>query len=80
MLSDAVSYDELFTSGVIRIDDENGRLFNFINSCDGVYSRASSHYGERLKETVILNPGAQVCFSCDLINRLERPRFPHGER
>eukprot|EP01125_Pyxidicula_operculata_P020907 TRINITY_DN7864_c0_g1_i2.p1 TRINITY_DN7864_c0_g1~~TRINITY_DN7864_c0_g1_i2.p1 ORF type:complete len:468 (-),score=51.85 TRINITY_DN7864_c0_g1_i2:391-1794(-) len=46
---------ELFTSGCLRIDDVDGKIFNYINSCKNSYPRISTHYPERLSETFYLN-------------------------
>lgn len=35
------SYGELFTSGVFRIADQEGVLFQYLCSCEGVYERYS---------------------------------------
>lgn len=41
ILAKVAAFDELYTSGVIRIDDPDARIFNFIDACDGVYERYS---------------------------------------
>jgi hypothetical protein len=33
------AYNELYTSGVTRIDDPKGKIFKFINSCEDAYPR-----------------------------------------
>jgi len=53
----AAQQHQLFTSGVIRIDDPEGRIFNFINNCPGTYTRLSTHFAERLSETIALHGG-----------------------
>jgi hypothetical protein len=35
----AAIYDELFTSGVFRFDDPDGKLFKFLAALDGTYER-----------------------------------------
>eukprot|EP01127_Copromyxa_protea_P011210 TRINITY_DN2802_c0_g1_i4.p1 TRINITY_DN2802_c0_g1~~TRINITY_DN2802_c0_g1_i4.p1 ORF type:complete len:857 (-),score=210.70 TRINITY_DN2802_c0_g1_i4:68-2638(-) len=51
----AALYDELFTSGVFRVDDPDGKIFDFMASVDGCYERISSHYPERFGETFSLH-------------------------
>lgn len=41
-LAKVAAFEELFTSGVIRIDDPDARIFNFIDACEGVYERFES--------------------------------------
>jgi hypothetical protein len=57
LTSEAAEYDELFSGGVIRIDDEVGILFNYLDSSLDVYPRSSTHYSERLDECLFKNPG-----------------------
>eukprot|EP01127_Copromyxa_protea_P018653 TRINITY_DN5918_c0_g1_i8.p1 TRINITY_DN5918_c0_g1~~TRINITY_DN5918_c0_g1_i8.p1 ORF type:complete len:292 (-),score=57.70 TRINITY_DN5918_c0_g1_i8:90-965(-) len=56
-LAKVAAVDELFTSGVIRIDDPDAKFFNFLDACEGVYERRSTHYPERLDETFFVEPG-----------------------
>jgi hypothetical protein len=47
MFAMTASYDELFVKGVIRMDDSDKRLYQFLDSCHddrgGAYERVSSH-------------------------------------
>jgi hypothetical protein len=43
-------YDELFTSGLLRIDDMDDKLYDYFSSYPDKYQRFSSHFNER-KET-----------------------------
>lgn len=35
----AAEYDELFTSGVFRVDDPDGKIFKFFAALEGCYER-----------------------------------------
>jgi len=53
----AAQQHQLFTSGVFRVDDPEGKIFSYINNCDGTYTRMSTHFNERISETLALHGG-----------------------
>lgn len=53
MFAMTARYDELFAKGVIRMDDSDKKLYQFLASCSdyngGTYDRVSSHYSHAME-------------------------------
>jgi hypothetical protein len=67
-LAKVAAFDELFTSGVIRIDDPDAIIFNFLDACEGVYERYSPFPSRSLAFAlcscpflIIFSPSDHVC-------------------
>jgi len=57
------SYNELFTSGLIRVDDFDEFIFNFFRSYHKCYQRRSSHFPEKMDLI-----GCQYGIDVDVLN------------
>eukprot|EP00005_Dracoamoeba_jomungandri_P007655 CAMPEP_0174273576 /NCGR_PEP_ID=MMETSP0439-20130205/55013_1 /TAXON_ID=0 /ORGANISM="Stereomyxa ramosa, Strain Chinc5" /LENGTH=331 /DNA_ID=CAMNT_0015364821 /DNA_START=93 /DNA_END=1085 /DNA_ORIENTATION=+ len=57
LVAKIASFGELFTSGVVRIDDPGAKIFCYLAQCRGTYERQSTHFQECIESIKQLHEG-----------------------